>query len=281
MILVADSGSTKTTWTEVESGDKIVTEGLNPYFSSDAQLLAVCKGVRKHFRPAAHRLQLFFYGAGCGNVSQKRRMSVLLQQGFESEDVVVETDMLGACHAVSDGNPSLVGILGTGSNACMFDGLAISYQATSTGYILGDKGSANHVGRVLLNDYLRHYMPEALSHSFYDTYRMDATQFMDAVYHKPNPNRFLASLAPFAVSHLADDYCCQLIETTLREWWKDMLLPLCRQDGTLRLSVVGGYAKAIESVLRNVIEDLGVAVESVVADPAEKLTKYHRDSKNS
>ena len=49
MMLIADSGSTKTTWMEVESGDKIVTEGLNPHFTTDEQFLAACQTVRNKF----------------------------------------------------------------------------------------------------------------------------------------------------------------------------------------------------------------------------------------
>ena len=49
MTLIADSGSTKTTWMEVESGNKVVTEGLNPHFTSDEQFLAACSLVRQKF----------------------------------------------------------------------------------------------------------------------------------------------------------------------------------------------------------------------------------------
>ena len=43
MILVADSGSTKTTWADVTTGNKVVTEGLNPHFSTDKQVLDACR----------------------------------------------------------------------------------------------------------------------------------------------------------------------------------------------------------------------------------------------
>ena len=46
MTIIADSGSTKTTWMDVESGNKIVTEGLNPHFTSDDAFLAACTAVR-------------------------------------------------------------------------------------------------------------------------------------------------------------------------------------------------------------------------------------------
>ena len=165
MILIADSGSTKTTWMEVISGNKIVTEGLNPHFTTDERLLSVCDFVRQQFSNINSPDSIHFYGAGCGNNTQRNRVKKLLSAGFNTENVEVETDMLGACRAVSTGRESLVAILGTGSNACFFDGYKIKYQPTSTGYILGDKGSANHVGRLLLDEYLTHVMPSGLPFS--------------------------------------------------------------------------------------------------------------------
>ena len=197
MILVADSGSTKTTWMEVESGNKVVTEGLNPHFTTDEQYLAACNTVRQQFSIFNYQFSIYFYGAGCGNASQRERVERLLSAAFCTGDIHVETDMLGACRAVSGERPSLVAILGTGSNACFYNGQAIECQPTSTGYILGDHGSANHVGRILLNDYLTHRMPQDVRDMFFDTYRLTDAQLIDAVYHQSTPNRFLASLAPF------------------------------------------------------------------------------------
>ena len=74
MTIIADSGSTKTTWMEVESGNKVVTEGLNPHFTSDEQFLAACQQVRNNFQLTSFDFPLFFYGAGCGNASQRERV---------------------------------------------------------------------------------------------------------------------------------------------------------------------------------------------------------------
>ena len=110
---------------------------------------------------------------------------------------------------------------------------------------------------------------------FHDTYRMSDAQLMDAVYHQPNPNRFLASLAPFAVQHIGDDYCRRVVEHTLDDWFFDALLPLLRHSDSLSLSIVGGYAKAVEPTLRNVMANNDIQVGTVVADPIEGLRRYH------
>ena len=278
MILVADSGSTKTTWALAGTGDKIVTEGLNPHFTPDDRFLTVCATVRSHFGTCTSAFRLHFYGAGCGNAKQRHRTEKLLREGLDINEVHVETDMLGACRAASGNHPGLVGILGTGSNACYYDGQTIRCQPTSTGYILGDKGSANHVGRILLNDYLTHRMPTPTRRLFHAVHKLSDAALIDAVYHQPNPNRFLASLAPFAVQHLDDDeYCDRVIRDALRSWYLDPLQPLRQRAGCREgtLNVVGGFAKAIEPTLRRCFDADGLTVGTVMADPTEGLLAFH------
>lgn len=277
MILIADSGSTKTLWMELESGNKVVTDGLNPHFTTDEQFLAACATVRDYFSLLTLRFSIFFYGAGCGDARQRDRVKSLLSAFFRPEYVSVETDMLGACRAVSAGRESIVAILGTGSNACLFDGDNIQCQPTSTGYIMGDNGSANHVGRILLNDYLTQRMPDSLRCLFHDTYGMDDTQLIDAVYHQPHANRFLASLAPFAVQHEDEEYCSSVIEVALYDWYYGPIQTLCERTGYREgeINVVGGFAKAIEHVLRRFMEDKTYAFGAILADPIDGLCTFH------
>lgn len=282
MILIADSGSTKTTWMNVNSGEKVVTEGLNPHFTTDEAFLAACQTVRNQLSILNSQFSIYFYGAGCGNAAQSKRVKMLLQKAFNTENVAVETDMLGACRAVCGDKPGIVGILGTGSNACLYDGQRIKYQPVSTGYILGDSGSANHVGRILLNGYLTHRMPGKLRHLFHDTYQMSDAQFINAVYHQPHPNRFLASLAVFAAKHQEEDYCNDVIVDAISFWYFEVLKPLywhrsyfpaTEWDGSVHL--VGGFAKAIEPKLKVLFEEGPMHLASVVADPIDGLAKFH------
>ena len=290
MTIVADSGSTKTTWALVETGNKIVTEGLNPHFCTDQQVLDACQVVRQQFEIQNSKFKIHFYGAGCGNKQQTKRMKVLLQQGFSTDNVTVETDMLGACRAVSDGHPSVVAILGTGSNTCLFDGEAIVRQPVSTGYVLGDHGSANHAGRKLLDDYLSHRMPANIRQLFHNSYPMSDAQFINAVYHQPHPNRFLASLAPFAIKNMDDDYCWGILTETLREWYFQCLVWLLKGRKAHSFSIgwngevnfIGGYAKAVEPLLREgLFSDGPFHIGTVIADPIDGLIEYHRVSKKS
>ena len=285
MMLIADSGSTKTTWMEVESGDKIVTEGLNPHFTTDEQFLAACQTVRNKFSILNSQFSINFYGAGCGNKQQSLRTKQLLQRAFETDHVDVETDMIGACRSVGAGHPCVVAILGTGSNACLYDGFSIVRQPISTGFILGDKGSANHCGRKLLDDYLSSRMPMRVRRLFHEAYPMADAQFIDAVYHQPHPNRFLASLAPFAINNMEDEYCRGILTETLAEWYFYSLVWLTKGRKAQSFSngwdnevnFIGGFAKAVEPLLRDGIFSEGpYHIGTVVADPIDGLRRYHR-----
>lgn len=282
MILVADSGSTKTTWAVVETGTKTVTEGLNPLFVTDEQVHTVCQTVRKQLFASDNPSRIYFYGAGCGNILQQSRMQKLLEKEFSATQVTVETDMLGACRAVSDNKATLVGILGTGSNVCYYDGEKIAAKSVSLGYILGDEGSANYMGRMLLTDYLTGKMPEDIATLFHEAYPYSYEEWIDRIYNKPNANRFLASLARFATDHIDLMERENNIWYVVDQWHSARLGDLIMQTHCCHIDIVGGFAKAIEAGLRKTLTDYGIEVGTVVADPIDGLIGFHKkDSKNS
>lgn len=282
MILVADSGSTKTTWAVVETCTKIVTEGLNPLFVTDEQVQNVCQTVRKQLFASDNPSRIYFYGAGCGNILQQSRMQKLLEKEFSATQVTVETDMLGACRAVSDNKATLVGILGTGSNVCYYDGEKIVAKSVSLGYILGDEGSANYMGRMLLTDYLTGKMPEDIATLFHEAYPYNYEEWIDRIYNKPNANRFLASLARFATDHIDLMERENNIWYVVDQWHSARLGDLIMQTHCCHIDIVGGFAKAIEAGLRKTLTDYGIEVGTVVADPIDGLIGFHKkDSKNS
>lgn len=276
MILVADSGSTKTTWAVVETCTKIVTEGLNPLFVTDEQVQNVCQTVRKQLFASDNPSRIYFYGAGCGNILQQSRMQKLLEKEFSATQVTVETDMLGACRAVSDNKATLVGILGTGSNVCYYDGEKIAAKSVSLGYILGDEGSANYMGRMLLTDYLTGKMPEDIATLFHEAYPYNYEEWIDRIYNKPNANRFLASLARFATDHIDLMERENNIWYVVDQWHSARLGDLIMQTHCCHIDIVGGFAKAIEAGLRKTLTDYGIEVGTVVADPIDGLIGFHK-----
>lgn len=275
MTLIVDSGSTKTIWMNAESCDKVTTEGLNPHFTTEKQFATACREIQKQYLlPTAHNV-LYFYGAGCGNEQQRLKIRKWLAKYFGECEIHVGSDLLGACRATCGNQPGLVGILGTGSNACYYDGQSISRQAPSLGYILGDHGAANHVGRMLLQDYLTDKMPDELMVAFRDTFEGVDEEWLEAVYHRPHANRYLASFAPFATARMSEPYCNGCLCGALEDWYCYQLSELVLTAEVRVLHVVGSFGHALRPLLTGFCRDNGMELGRVLTDPMEGLRNYH------
>lgn len=272
MILIADSGSTKTHWCSVDDGvvRELVTQGLNPRLTDEDTLLTVFRQTREQLgNPDA----VFFYGAGCGTKEMQQKMLSLLSVIFPQSGCHCEGDLLAACRATCGSCPGMVGILGTGSNLCYYDGSVIARQRTSTGYILGDEGSGNHIGRRLLKDYLEERMPTHLQTMFHDSYGMTHSQLLDCLYSQPYPNRFLASLTPFAAQHQDDPYISTLLHDSFGTFFDQ--LDYFSGYRSVPLNLVGGIVRTFLPAIRHAAESRGVTLGTLLPDPMQGLVQYH------
>lgn len=276
MVLIADSGSTKTHWVLLNGGREghCVTEGLNPLLTDRAVFGTVCRQVVAQFGlEGACVDRVYFYGAGCGTEGGCQHVRDWIGETLAFGSMEVTGDLLGACRATCGVREGMVGILGTGSNMCYYDGARIALQRVSTGYILGDEGSGNHIGKRLLKDYLEQQMPEDIRVMFHDDYPYSASEFLDRLYRQPNPNRFLASLASFADRHQNEPY----VQTVLRHCFQTFFEQMDFFGGhaSLPLHVVGGLVSSFSGVLRAVAAERGIALGTLLPSPIEGLVRFH------
>ena len=276
MKLVADSGSTKTHWMLMgEEGERhCVTVGLNPLFADREVFDSACRQVVSDLGIGEKVIrQLFFYGAGCGTESSCQRVRQWLQDALECEEIEVGSDLLGACRATCGREPGMVGIMGTGSNMCYYDGREIARRRVSTGYILGDEGSGNHIGKRLLKDYLEERMPQGLRAMFHADYPMEAAAFIDRLYRQPNPNRFLASLAAFASRHKEDVYVQRVLSHCFEEFFEQTAF--FGEHALLPLHLVGGLVTSFEPEMHRAASVKGVTLGTLTPSPVGGLARYH------
>ena len=149
MILIADSGSTKTDWVflDGEGRNNFETIGLNPFFVDEATVVKTLSGQVSD----ANKVEaVHFYGAGCSTENKRSIISEGLKQVFPQAQHTVEHDLLGAARATCLNEAGIACILGTGSSSCLFDGEKITHQVPALGYVLGDEGSGSHMGKLLL-----------------------------------------------------------------------------------------------------------------------------------
>lgn len=290
MILIADSGSTKTSWSwSLPSGkwETLTTDGLNPLTSKEEQiseiLSKVCHKCQENTLNT-NGIEIHFYGAGCGTDQAKQYLNRLLSQSFPKASIEVQTDLMGACRALwpnaIDDKPHIVGILGTGSNACLFDGDTILENPPSLGFLLGDEGSGNHIGRHLLKDFIRKYMPSDLSQLFQEKYHLTYSKVIDQLYHQPNANRYLAGFTLFAANHRDHPFIHNLLEEVFGQFFDEMISPLSSK--TKNLLLMGSVAVQFEEEIREIAQHHGFTVPKILKQPMSGLITFHLENqKNS
>lgn len=265
MTLIADSGSTKTSWHL--NGQPIETDGLNPVRDSVEHIRQVL-----HSLPDAPVRRIFFYGAGC-IPPFKQSIEQALAGKYPGASIEVESDMLGAARALCGRSEGLVGILGTGSNTCHYDGTAITRNVSPLGYILGDEGSGAVLGRRLVGDLLKEQMPEDLKQAFLEQFHLTPTQIIENVYRRPLPNQFLASLVPFLQLHRQEKTVHDLLVDEFGRFFRRNVALYHRPD--LPLHLVGGIAATFQPEIREAATAQGYAIGQVMKAPIDALVQYH------
>jgi|ERR1019366_777068 N-acetylglucosamine kinase-like BadF-type ATPase len=280
MILIADSGSTKTDWRLIDDTKKIhqfATQGFNPYFQSSHQIAASIKSELIPQLPLSifnFQFSIFFYGAGCEINSKKAVIKSALLQVFPLSVIEINSDILGAARAMCGSNPGIVAILGTGSNTCYYDRNKSIANVASLGYILGDEGSGAHIGKTFIQAYLNKEMPEDLSKRFYERTKLSLSDILDAVYKKPMPNRFLASFSKFIYQNLKEQFVIDLVANCFEQFF-DKHICKYEKHKEIKLSCVGSVAFYYSNILRAVAAEKAVNIDKIIETPIAGLTLYH------
>jgi N-acetylglucosamine kinase-like BadF-type ATPase len=219
--------------------------------------------------------EVHFYSTGCKAEEQRRRMHQLLRLMFQEAEVVnVETDLLAAARSMAQRLPGIVCILGTGSNACRYDGTQIVETSGGLGFILGDEGSGAGIGKDLIRSFLNREMPEALRDEFQHQYHLTRDNILQAVYQLPYPNRFLATFAPFASEH-RDEFSTQnLLDRQFRLFFERSVL-LLEESRDLPVHFVGSVAYHFQEEIARNAQPYGLQLANFQQDPMLGMIRYH------
>lgn len=275
MIAIADSGSTKTDWAFIDNNKPIYfsTSGMNPLFTNFTDIAKQLAG-KTDFNERI--IAVYFFGAGCGTESAKSTIHSFLKQQFPMAEILVKTDIFGAAFSLFGNSPGVAGIMGTGVNACKWNGTGLETCAVSLGYIIGDEGSGCYLGKELLKQYFRRQLPEELYQDMRQTYMLERTEVINNIYQKPNANRFLASFAPFWKKHENNQYASEQLQLFFNEFIKQYIRPF--NSETNEFSLIGSIAFHFQSHLKSVAKKEGLRLESVCQQPIHALSDRYVSS---
>lgn len=283
MILIADSGGSKTDWRLIQNDGTIgqaSAPGFNPYYQPIDDLK---RNVQEILLPKIKDNdsvdKIFFYGAGVSSVKNQLTIKSAFLEFFPEAHIEIGWDLLAAARALCGHEPGIACIMGTGSNSCLYDGKKIVDNVANLGWILADEGSGANIGRAFLVDYLRGKMPQKIANAFKDRFPLTREEFLEKIYQQERPSAFLASFTKFIFQHLDDQYCYKLIYNSFSEFYENNVMQYENYQN-LKVHFTGSISFYFSDILRQVANDKGITVKNILEGPIAGLTLYHQQEIN-
>ncbi len=276
MILIADSGTTKTDWVLLaEKLQHIYTQGFNPNYFPPQRLDEILQRELK-LPDCATISRLFYYGSGCAAAENRRMIGEKLQKKFPDAQIEVQHDLLGTARSLCQKEAGIACILGTGSNSCAFDGEKITANVPSLGWILADYGSGTFIGKSFIHHYLMKDCPQELNDVFEAQYALKYDDIIRNIYREEGAGRFLGQFSRFVGAYIHHPFMENIVREAFEKFLKYQVLPY-RPDCTTNIHFSGSVAVHFSDILRDCLKKCGLKPGVISQKPIEGLIKYHQN----
>ena len=277
MILVADSGSSKTDWLLAlpqQDPKPFRTDGLNPYFLSEKEITKIMQSQAQDMLAYTDDItEIYFFGAGCSSPDRHEIVSNALSQLFPNAFISVDSDLLGSAYATCGHEKGLCCVLGTGSNISFFDGTEVHAGQYGLGYVLGDEGSGTWFGKALITDFLYGNMPAAVGTKFDEAYEVTKETVIKNVYQKPKANSYLASFARFLNQIRTTAYGQEVLRKGLLEFIETNIKAYS-QHQKYKCNFVGSIAFVFADELIALCEENNIKTGKIIRQPINDLLAF-------
>ena len=241
MILIADSGSTKTDWCVVNHGKqikRITTEGTNPFFQTEEEISQVVKDKLMPHLDGVKIDAVYFYGAGC---AFPEKNEIVHNAIYRHIPVTIEvgSDLLAAARSLCGHKAGIACIMGTGSNSCYYDGKEIVNNISPLGYI----------------------------------FNLTPKEILDNVYKKPFPNRFLASVSPFLIENIEEPCIHRIVLNGFKNFFTRNVMQYDYKN--VKVHFIGSIAYYYKEVLEEAALALQIELGTIIKSPMEGLVEFH------
>ena len=278
MILIADSGATKTDWLFNDGlhSHLIKTEGINPFHLQDDKIMDIlAEGlypcVKEQLNESRQIHKIFFYGAGCLPTHCKGIWNAL-HELFPLSNIEINTDLLGAARALCGHEAGIACILGTGANSCLYDGNQIQRNISPLGYILGDEGSGAYLGKRFVSDCFKEQLPTFLRDGLLEEFNLTYTDIINKVYKEPQANRFLASLTPYIYKQKNEAEVHSFLLDCFTTFFRRNVLPY---HAELPISFTGSISWYFQEEVKEAAVNLGLHTKLFLKNPIEGMANFH------
>jgi len=278
MILIADSGSTKTDW-RLLSGQEtrsMSTKGINPYHSSKQEIEEELNQLDfQGDEPNIH--EIYFYGSGVANEEMKAIIHRSLQKRIGVHPYIqVQDDLLGVARSLFQDKSGIACILGTGSNTGLYKDGKITDKVPAMGYSLGDEGGGADIGKRLVNALHKRNLSDHLREAIIAEEGLTMDQILENVYNQPHANRYLASLTKIAAKYIDHQEIKEIVSAAFEDFIAKNISKYSHY-GDLEIGFAGSVAFYFKEILTEVMEKHNLKISKIMASPIEGLHTYHKE----
>ena len=275
MILIAESGSTKTDWLlSDETEDTIFqTIGLNPFFHDEEKVKMEITTNKSFFEMADKVKKIYFFGAGCSSKDRNQIIENGLASVFTNAEINVNHDIIASAIACCGNENGFSVIMGTGSNSCFWDGKSIYQEVPALGYILGDEGSGSYFGKALLSSFIYKQLPAKLNFELEENQKLTKEIIFENVYKNPNANVYLASFTKILSNYRDEIWVQNLLKQGFSAFVKTHLLPYTNIK-SFPIHFVGSVACNFSDELKKVLLEFELTPGKFINNPILELKKY-------
>jgi len=277
MILIADSGSTKTDWRLLTGKEvrSMSTRGINPYHTGTKEIEVELNTL--DFQGDERNIhEIYFYGSGVANEEMKEVIHSSLQKRIGVHPYIqVHDDLTGVARALFLDRSGIACILGTGSNSGLYKDGKISDKVPAMGYSLGDEGGGADIGKRLVNALHKRNLSDKLREAIIADEGLTMDQILENVYNQPHANRYLASLTRIAAKYIDNQEICDIISAAFRDFI-DKNISKYNHYKSLEIGFAGSIAFYFKEILEAVMEEHQLKISKIMASPIEGLVTYHQ-----
>ncbi len=278
MVAVVYSGSKTAFWKIARDGKTIADctmPGINPCFNDQKTILQLLNKKTTLINHAESIKKIYVFAAGASSKERREELAETLGLFFKNSKIKVRDDLYGAAISACYNNGGIVGILGSGANCAYFDGKKLEKNNFGLGFVLGDEGSANYLGKIILKKFIQHKLPKELQTEFSAKYNLDRPQVLERIYKKPMVQQFLSSFFDFYLEHRDHPFITTILEDAFDNYFTTYLLPTIKLHPEKEIHFVGIVAGNFQEEIRAIAKKYRLEITSITKEPIYNLLNYY------
>lgn len=278
MIAVVYSGSKTAFWKLAKDGKTIAEcsmPGINPYFNDQKSILHMLNKKTVLINHAESIKKMYVFAAGASSPGKKEELEATLSLFFKNSKIIVKDDLYGAAISACYTDKGVVGILGSGAHCAYFDGKQMEDNNFGLGFILGDEGSSNHLGKKLLTYFLTEKLPLDLRAQLETKHNLDRPAILDRIYKKPLAQQYLSSFFDFFIENRTHSFIQKMVDEAFELYTQLYLLPTIKLHPGKEIHFVGIVAGHFQDRLRSIAQKHGFEITTITKEPIYNLLNYY------